>query len=320
MKYIVAEPTIAELSEHDGHKTIYTHVCPHREWSEEKKRLQADRKWVAQQSRNLYLSKDMIKDIAASTVRELVASGYRDELFPKAVQEVMDAKTYAVLDLVNGATPAQNNIFAELTAKEPADTSRDMDELTAKLDSWTEIQSWKNDQEIDLESIELRSYRPYHIRPEIIPNIVKSAIRNELTYCLKNGKSIVPDEYLQKGTVGIEEWQSYKRSRCKNNSMEKRVLRTALREKKARLANIFQWMSAQCVTCPNQNWTIPTIAVDGRYNKQKMSKGVTAMLKDKTDIEIMSLTDDDMKKLVIAYYQEIFSRANQNLLSYEIRG
>lgn len=135
-----------------------------------------------------------------------------------------------------------------------------------------------------------------------LEKLTKKAIKERLTYCLKNGMVIVPQEYLAKGERGIKEWQEHKRSHNANNSMEKRMLRKLLRDKKNLVHTMLKQIARLAVE-PNGDWTIPGLTVARLYNETCMKKLTSTLLKDKSEQTIIALTHDDIVDMCRDYWK-----------------
>ena len=124
-----------------------------------------------------------------------------------------------------------------------------------------------------------------------IKNQIKKFIRNNLSYCIKKGEVIVPEEYLNRGKEGIDEWRQLKASNNKSNSMEKKLLKQIYADKKFYQYNTMSQIVDRIAS--SQSWSIPHIEVDGRFNKQRTFKLINQILGDKSRQEIMNMEEID---------------------------
>ena len=149
-----------------------------------------------------------------------------------------------------------------------------------------------------------------------IPKIVKRVVNKNLTYCLKNGKNIVPDEYLDKGKSGIEEWRTLKSSQNKNNSMEKRIIKEALREKKNYMIACIETAMRNIVDV-NTSWEVPALSIDGRWNAGKVKKLSTQLFKDKSNQQIIEMSEEDVLAIVKEYWKKLLNDAYKEVSKIE---
>ena len=300
---------------------LYTYENPRDGLTEEQKIIQAQYKWKTNQSGRMRLGRDSLEQIAEGIVDKIVLSKYREDLYSKVLEEMNKTKIYLCASLdygydENGKMVGEvfPDTFTDYTLKDKYSEQEavlihgKVDELEDKLDKIKMRGGYGNDMnKVYLERFRIMydSYDQRHL--EEIPKIVKRVIAKNLTYCLKGGKNIIPDEYLDKGKAGIEEWQASKRSANKNNSMEKKMLRDCVRAKKESLDTHIHNVTRKMIM--NQDWSFPTLAVNGMYNQAYMRKLVMEFLKDKDNQAIIQLEESTMLEMAKNYWKKQLEEA-----------
>lgn len=324
--YVVVTKTIKELKDmpdvdYQG-VNIYNYDNDISKLTTEEKLKQAQYTWNVKRIGRVRLYDENIKDIISGVIENVALSKYRGDFYEKALEEVYNTDVYVCVDLnykqrddgeIEGDIYA-DSIYTKYTLEDKYShekavlTYDKVNELEDKLnklkigvgygDSRTEVKL----QEI---KINFDSYSQSNLKD--IPKKLARIIKTNLTYCLKDGKNIVPDEYLDKGKVGIEEWQSTKRSANKNNSMEKRLVRDCIRQKKQLLDKYLN--GAMLQISMNQDWTIPALAVNGRFNQGCMRKLVTQLLKGKSEQQLFEIEDEAMLEMAKNYWKKKLQEA-----------
>ena len=143
-------------------------------------------------------------------------------------------------------------------------------------------------------------------------------MRNELTYCIKSDKVIVPEEYLAKGKEGIDEWRQIKQSGNKNNSIEKKMLKQVVADKK-KFAYQTMWQILDKIAGTKHDWSVPSLEVDGRYNKTRTGKLVTQILNTRYKQGLIDMSEEDIINKFKDYWKEILMEAYNNIDKMEIK-
>ena len=334
--YVVCEKTLQELADlgevgYVGEK-IFEYKNEREDLSEEQKELQRQYRWRTEQMPRMRLYQPNIVDIIEGVIDKVVLSKYRGVLYPKVLDEVMKTKltcyvTIKPLEVGNKKTTEVSASFTFPYVKhddnrydstyEPKNLIYGKtDELTKELDE-AKLRAGYGASE-DFVYLESFAYLYDQYCASVIkkiPQTLTSLIRKKLTYCLKGGQNIVPDEYLDKGKAGIDEWQSIKRAGNKNNSMEKKMLAQCLRDKKQTLYNDLKDLSREIVM--NQDWTLPSLAINGMYNQACMWKLTRSLLKDKKNQEIIDLSEEYMLEMAKKHWKEKLEEAIKKIDNFK---
>lgn len=323
-RYVIYENTIKEIiriadekcDENSHSYELYNYEPDRTNLSEEQKRIQYQNSWQTKINMDLIFYNYGLEQEIEEAVFDVILSKSREDVYKTIYDRIMNSKMRACVDFVDtqkGFRHVQREIEMDFTPKHPeVEYVRDNKELEkiiedVKIGPAFSTPGNENFVYIDKVSVMVYDYRTQRMAQDI-PKLIKKMMKKHLTYCLKNGKSIVPDEYLDKGKTGIQEWQELKRSSNKNNSMEKRMLKQILRDKKTFAADCI-YTATRAITAANQSWSIPSLEVEGRFNKSRVQKLVTNQFKDKTDVEIMNMSDEEILDMFKEYWKGVLMDA-----------
>lgn len=324
--YVIFEDTIAnletrlqDLNRYD--KTVlYEHVVDREDLSAEQKDIQARNRWTTEKNTSIRIFDNELYDIVKEEMYAKLFDGVKEDITKNLHKEIMDTKITVVAYMEDyGANQQYRRVCSAIYIgdkykEEYVELSNDIKEFEEALKEVKYDASWnsKDGEHVYIERFVIDVY-PYAFNDatERVGKMVKKFIRNELTYCLKNDKLIVPKEYIDKGQDGIKEWREIKASGNKNNSIEKRMLREIVANKKAFLfRSMYKVMHTACI---NSTWSIPCIEIDGRYNKQRTSKLINKVINNKNQQYYIDLAEKDAldkfkeywKKQLMDAYKEI---------------
>lgn len=324
--YVLCTHTIKELKEKTApllsydRYTLYEKVIDRSDLPEEQQRLQLKNKWYTTVNQDLRLSDENIYHIVERNMYKEILNGCKENLESKVFDSVINAeiRLVAVMDEREDGSTYINIIFEK--DKQPdtyyqnLEYLTDLNEFEEKLKNAKKSISFSDidDDYVWLEKVHAGTYQyNFDDMNNRITKMIKKFMRKNLTYCVKQGKIIVPDEYLEKGIIGIEEWRSLKSSNNKSNSMEKQILKQAFADKK-RLAHRNMSSVISSLT-RSSSWSVPVITVDGQWNQSKIDKLVTQVagtkdrqkFMEKTDKEIFEEFKEYWKNKLMEKYNEI---------------
>lgn len=324
-KYVVYEGTLnkvfklAEVKRDPNSPNIELYKYENKvEMDDAQKQMQYQNSWQSHIDLDLTLYNNELEEEIEKTMFDMVLSKSKENIEKATLDKMMNTKISACIEIVdkpNGHQRVDRSIEMEFTReKERNDNveyvydTKEMEDVVKNVKMDKSFSSNNNEfVYIDDISVRIYEYRLDRMK-DVIPKIIKRIVRKNLTYCLKKGVCIVPDEYLDKGKKGIEEWKDMKSSSNKNNSMEKRMMKQLLRDKKDFTMDCV-YTATRLIAGANQSWSIPALEVDGRYNKQRVRKLVTQLLKDKNDQGIMSMSNEEIVSLCKEYWKGILMDA-----------
>jgi len=317
---VIMDTTLEELQEIARNSTdyrtkLYEKKIDRSDLSPEQMRLQGANRWYAEQNSEIIFYRDELEKMVEKNVYDEVLGGCKENLEKKIYERIMNLDV-KIIGSIHNIDSNNKSVLAEINLNYDEPNPRyeyynkleDFEKELKTVKRKTSFSSETGDQ-IWLEKYTIEIYtHSFRNIDEDIKKLIKKTIRNNLTYCIKSGKVIVPEEYLGKGKAGIEEWRQIKSSSNKNNSMEKRILKATYREKRLfasdNMYNIFREMTEK-----NHNWKIPSLEIEGRYNQQKMSALITEVFKDKSRQEFMEMSEEDIMKKMKEYWKNILMDA-----------
>lgn len=190
------------------------------------------------------------------------------------------------------------------------------DEITTDLKDITPYMSAEEyNVRVEIEQPDYRTSSSYYNGNKAVEYIVKKAIKDKYTYCVKNGKNIVPDDYIMDGESGIKAFQGSKRSKNKNNSIEKQMI-NKLKQEKIEYAfdtfcDVMKIMLGEG-TDPH-DWAQVFLAVDGRWNTARRMTTIKKQILNVPDNELIIMSEDEIKTRCKNYWKVTLNRAIKHI-------
>ena len=327
-RYLLVENTVEELidlcnnANTRWNEDFYTYDVAHAGLSVEQLTYQAEKSWDTTVSNTLRWVEDKMYDTIGRFMYEEIANGVKENLQGKVKEDVLKSKIKTVLTIEDraggfhdvyidfvyedGTEPTEDLIYDE------AKMAEDIKQVKRRQYSYSKAQE---DRFVYVEKVQASIYTyTWRDAKTHIDKLIKRFVRDNLTYCIKQNKIIVPEEYLAKGKAGIEEWRGLKASKNKNNNMEKRMLREMIRDKK--ISNLSQ-MRRLLWNFPNgldiNDWSIPHLSVYGNGNKAMAHKLMCQILGEKTDQELLNMTEEDVDKAYKEYWKGVLRKAIEKI-------
>lgn len=337
-KYVLLEKSLYDLEKLvEEHKNDYNFdvyeykVERDEELSEEQKAIQNGNRWQTNITNDIRVNENVLYDLVREVGYKEILNGEKENIILKIQDKVMNSNVRGILHVdTNFNVTSNENIKRAWVEIEYGDRKEDTEYIDNEEEMNKDLQQVRNDtwnyarrdangnpakEWVMLEDVKLNVYT-YNYRGtfENVGKLVKKFVRNELTYCIKQGNVIVPQEYLDKGKEGIEEWRTSKASKNKNNNMEKRMLRQMLREKKndilLQMRNIlWRFPTGQ----DTRDWSVPHLNIYGNGNKAMAQKLVNQVLGKMTDQEILNMTSEDIDKAYKEYWKGVLNKAIEQL-------
>lgn len=337
-KYVLLEKSLYDLEKLvEEHKSEYNFdvyeykVERDEELSEEQKAIQNGNRWNTNITNDIRVNDNVLYELVKEVGYKEILNGEKENIILKIQDKVMNSNVRGIIKVeTNFNTKLNDNIKRAWVEIEYGDRKEDTEYLDDEEEMNKDLQqvrhdSWnyaKRDANGDpakewvmLEDVKLNVYT-YNYRGtfENVGKLVKKFIRNELTYCIKQGNVVIPQEYLDKGKEGIEEWRETKASKNKNNNMEKRMLRQMLRDKKHSILMQMRTLMWRFPTGQDErDWSIPHLTIYGNGNKAMAQKLVNQVLGKKTDQEILNMTDEEISKKFKEYWKGILNKTIEQI-------
>lgn len=337
-RYVLVEKSLYDLEklveEHKNNYNfdVYEHkVKRDEELSEEQKTIQYSNKWNTNITNDIRANDNVLYDLVKEVGYKEILNGEKENIILKIQDKVMNSNVRGVIHVETNLNASTNeNIKRAWVEIEYGDRKEDVEYLDNEEEMNKDLQQVKSDtwnyskrdvngnpakEWVMLEDVRLNVYT-YNYRGtfENVGKLVKKFIRNELTYCIKQGNVIIPQYYLDKGKEGIEEWRASKASKNKNNNMEKRMLRQMLRDKKHSILMQMRNLLWRFPTGQDtRDWSIPHLTIYGNGNKAMAQKLANQVLGKMTDQEILNMTAEDIDKAYKEYWKGVLNKAIEQL-------
>lgn len=322
IKYVLCKYSLKDLENIVGglanrydKKVLYSCEVDVGDITPEQKKIQYENKWYAESSVDIRTREGELYEKVEDIFYGLLASGCRTNIKNELFNQIMDTKV-VVSSSINENEKGNRGVSTEISLGEPEDTetveySYNIKEYEENLKSvrYTKVYGLEEGKYVMLENVGVYVY-PYSFNKmtETVLKLVKRFIRLNLSYCITKDKIIVPEEYLARGKEGIKEWREIKASKNKNNSIEKRILRQTVKEKKS-YANRCMSDIMHEITKTRANWKIPSLEIDGRWNKQKTTALVNQILNSKNTQFYIDITEEEIANKFKNYWKETLMEA-----------
>lgn len=327
--YLVCNKTLRELEKLAQKDSSYNatpvYECniDRSDLSEEQKKIQAQNTWLREENMSINFGEYKINEMIEKFAYEELLGGRKEKLEETIHKRIMDTETkiFIRLDLNNAGEYSVSTEFIigncdEELEKMKLEEVDDIEELEEKLKSCTRHSSFSRDyrEKIYLERVTVRlySYR-FNNLSTMTSKLIAKFFRENLTYCIKSGVVIVPEEYLEKGKEGINEWREMKKNKNKNNSMEKRILRQALNDKKIFAVKALDLVMHEMCNFPTRRWDIPGMEIEGRFNQQKVNKLMVHITEATKQQQFMDMSKEEIVKKTKDYWKNILMEAYKRI-------
>lgn len=325
--YVICSRTLKEL--HDSVKDMDTYetltLCEYNvdrsDMSEAQKDVQNSNHWYKERSQEFRVGETQIYDVAKKLAIKKILDGCKKDIKRSIFEELYntDVKVIAWIVERNGYddldTSSEFGTKDEWGNENKYEYLNDLDEFRKKLEKVKYKNSFSSQvgDYVLLEklSVIVRAYKFNDIDKKIM-RLVNKAVKEELTYCLKKDEVIIPQEYIDKGEEGIKEWREIKASKNKNNSIEKKILRQAVNDKKQYAFDAMRRIMATIATI-DINWSMPFLDIDGRWNKQRTSKLINSILDSKNPQFYIDITEEEIINKFKEYWKDILTKAINNV-------
>lgn len=326
--YILCTKTFREIEDIaknsvDYRAELYSYEIDRSDLSEEQRVRQERYHWYTHASNDFRLWDMKLEDMVKDKITNSVLNKYKNSIQTKTLNDILDTEVrfLAKVELKDkgriNVVPYEEIGDVREAEYEYSDDIKEFEELAKKA---TKTASYSGDGEIVyLEKVSADIYtHSFNDLTKTITKEINKYIRNNLTYCLKKGKLIVPDEYIDKGEAGIEEWRQIKSANNKNNSIEKKMLKDIVRDKKVFAHDCIYKAMDVAMSTDTVDWTIPKLTIDGRWNRQRVSKLVTKVLGTKDKQKIIEMSKQEIMNRAKAYWKQQLMDAYNNLDKMEM--
>lgn len=326
--YVLCTKTLREIeniaaNSQEYKVELYSLDIDRSDLSEEQKIIQIKNHWYANEDVDFRMCGTRLDELVNKKIMSLVLNKYDGNILEDTMNQILDTE----IRFIGKISEEKKRVRATIDF-EVGDNRNDMFEYSDDLEEFKEIAkqstrsaSYSDDKEVVyLERISVQIYKHSfdNFKKEAKKKINKF-VRDRLTYCLKNGKLIVPDEYLDKGEKGVEEWRDIKSSKNKSNSIENKLIKEAVNKKKQYAYDaVCRAMDKVISSNDSYGWTIPRLMIDGNYNKQRTQKLAAKILDTKDKQKIIEMSEQDIIDRAKEYWKQKLMNAYNEVDKLEV--
>ena len=326
--YVLCTKTLREIEKiaqnsQEYRIELYSLEIDRSDLSEEQKKIQNKNHWYAEEDVDFRMWGVKLDELVRKNIMDLVLNKYDGNILEDTMNQILDTEIRFVGKVSEEKKRVRVTIDFEVgdNRNDTFEYSDDLEEFKEKAKKSTRSTSYSNDDEVVyLEKLSAEVYRHAfeNFKKEVKKEINKF-VRDRLTYCLKNGKLIVPDEYLDKGEKGIEEWRDIKSSKNKSNSIENKLIKEAVNAKKQYAYDAVCRAMDKLVSADNSSdWTMPRLMVDGKYSKQRTQKLVTKILDTKDKQKLIEMSEQEIIDKAKEYWKQKLMNAYNEVDKLEV--
>lgn len=311
---------------------VYKHEIDRSDISEEQKKIQNQNGWYKNRDIDVRIRDAQIYNLVKELAYKKLYGGCKNNIEQEVFDEVYKTpvRVIGIVEPNNTFKYDMLDLVIDFGGKDPYgedntnkyEYSDNIEEFQNKLKGVKNRNSFRSDME-EYTLLETVSAYVYSYAFEDVDNLIKrqikKLIRNELTYCLKCGKPIIPQEYLDKKEEGIMEWRKLKASNNKNNSIEKRMLHQVVRDKKRYVHDCMSQILGKISTYGNVSWKYPRLEIDGRYNQQRIDRLASSVLDAKNTQGYIDLTEEQIDEKFKKYWTDMLSGVIKAIEEMEIK-
>ena len=255
------------------------------------------------------------EDAVTKTIDIVMLSGNRNDIVQTVSDKLRVDYTVSVMVTTYSKAGGYMNRVDVKLEKVGEETFKD-NEITTDL---KDITPYMSEQEFNVKAnIEQPTYRTntkYYNGNTAVEYLVKKILKEKYTYCTKSGKNIVPGKYLMDGEAGIKAYQNEKRSKNKNNSIEKQMVKNLKKEKTQFAFETFNITMKAMLgegTDP-RDWQQVFLAVDGRWNTGRRMKTIRTNILNMPEDKLIMLSEDEIKTRCKNYWKVQLQHAIDNI-------
>ena len=312
--YVLCTKTLRELeniaiNSQEYRIDLYSLDIDRSDLSEEQKKIQNKNHWYAKEDVDFRMWGTKLEELVSKNIMGMVLNKHDGNILEDTMNQILDTE----IRFIGKVSEDKNRIRVTIDF-EVGDDRNDMFEYSDDIEEFKEMAkqsarrvSFSDDREVVyLEKVSAGVYQcAFENFKKDVKKEINKFVRNRLTYCLKNGKLIVPDEYLDNGEKGVEEWRDIKSSKNKSNSIENKLIKETVNAKKQYAYDTMCRAMDKLVSADNSSdWTMPRLMVDGKWNKQRTQKLVTKVLDTKDKQKLIEMSEHEIVDKAKEYWKQ----------------
>ena len=326
--YVLCTKTLKEIEKIAANSQeyrieLYSLDIDRSDLSLEQKKIQNKNHWYTHEDVDFRMWGVKLEELVSKKIMDLVLNKYDGNILEDTMNHILDTEIRFVGKVSEEKKRVRVTIDFEVgdNRNDMFEYSDDIEEFKEMAKKSTRSTSYSNDDEVVyLEKISAEIYqRAFEDFRKEVKKVINKFVRNRLTYCLKNGKLIVPDEYLNKGEKGIEEWRDIKSSKNKSNSIENKLIKEAVNTKKQYAYDaVCRAMDKLISANDSYDWTIPRLMIDGKYNKQRTQKLVAKIIDTKSKQKLIEMSEQEIIDKAKEYWKQKLMNAYNEVDKLEV--
>lgn len=254
------------------------------------------------------------EEIVKHIIDDVMISGTRESILQSVQNKLRTEYTASVLVTTYSKAGGYMNRVDVKLSKVGEELFKD-NEITTDL---KEIAKYMSEQEYniraEIDQPDVRTNSKTYNGNKAVEYLVNKAIKEKYTYCTKAGKNIVPDEYIKDGEAGIKAYQAFKRSKNKNNSIEKQMIKKLKQQQKQKAFRKF-CEAMDALEGSSRSWDMVFLTIDGRWNTGRRAKTINNYILKVTDDELIKMTDEEIEKRCKSYWVAQLMEAQERVKS-----
>ena len=312
--YVLCTKTLREIeniaqNSQEYRIDLYSLEIDRSDLSKEQQKIQTKNHWYANEDVDFRIWGAKLEELVSKKIMDLVLNKYDGNILEDTMNQILNTEIRFVGKVAKGEKIIRATIDFEV-----GDDRNDSFEYSDNLEEFKEMAkqstrniSYSNDGEVVyLEKISAGIYQhTFENFKKEVKKVINKFIRNRLTYCLKNGRLIVPDEYLDKGEKGIDEWRDIKSSKNKSNSIENKLIKETVNAKKQYAYDCVNRAIDRMLSANGSyDWTMPNLTIDGQYSIQRKKKLATKILDTKDKQKLIEMSEQEIVDKTKEYWKQ----------------
>lgn len=255
-----------------------------------------------------------IQKMVEETTNAVMESGTREDIVSAVIKKVKeDYELEVKFRAYTKGSDYMNHTGCELQKKKETPIATE-----------NNIKPYLSENEYDVniyyEGISYYTAKNRYYGENAIKYLVNKILKEKYTYCVKMGKNIVSDEYINLGKEGIERWRQEKSNGNKQNSIEKQTLKKIKHQKKQNAFMTFNdVISAMLNEKGSRNWDLAFLSVDGRWNTGRRVKTINKYVLNVSDNELVTMSDEEIEKRCKSYWVAELTQAIERIKNLEFK-
>lgn len=261
---------------------------------------------------NVRLNRWDFEEIVKNIIDDVMISGTREDILQSVQNKLRTEYKVSVLFTTYTKAAGYMDRVGVKLSKVGEERFKDEDVTTNISDIVPYLSEEEFNVRAEIDQPDVRTNSKTYNGNKAVEYLVNKVIKDKYTYCTKSGKNIVPDEYIKDGEAGIKAYQADKRSKNKNNSIEKQMIKKLKQEKIDSASKIF-YNTMNTMLGQGRDWQQVFLTVDGMWNTSRKLKTIKTNIINVSDNELVMMSEDEIKTRCKNYWKNILNEAIDNI-------